>query len=546
MKKYLYISIISLSFIPFFASADILYYQDDSSIRTSDPINVGYESTEIIKATNIITATTTFNQIYVWLEANNTTDVVNTSTKRLVISINCKKSYATTTTCTSAEGWAPGVSSVYQLYPFGNRYGTTTLTTTRASIRFQPALGEEATNTPVLSPNGIYSITIEANPTGSHDIYTYGSSDDDSNMCWQAYYARPPYDNCIAFGSGDKDEDDMKELSFVIASIDANDTSTRITSFIPSNTLVGDEDNPSSIIPLEPHWYYNPTEFVGSVGYDQIRVDIVNAETSFQYTPEFFTIDSSGADYGTVYKELTNGIHQVNVCFYRDWEGTDVNAIYGCKDYQFVVGTTTLPSQAPYLGGYDPLYGGIIPEGEEDCSALGSLTEKAGCYIANAFRKLFIPTAVDTATISANLKTGVLSKFPIGYVTSLVTILDTEATTTFPVASFTIKEGEYLSGDYSLDIGQIITDASVLVNDDFTTDTSIVQADTSQNVWDMIMPTLNVIGYSLLILTIVLELFGLSRNIGFGSRETTHITGISKDNEISYETPGFSRYKKRR
>lgn len=550
MKKILSIFLLGLIFIPQFVNAEILFTQEDITIESESITQGGYSADQQIKGFIISSATTTANQITIALKAEEEAKYYNTE---LRIRILCKLIVSTSTDCGAGQGWTgdPEIS----WYNNGLKLSTTTLNTSITHYNFRadyslPA--DQDSETMTISPAGLYSFTVDIDPNPPYnghdvDVYAYGSSDDISGMCWREYYVTND-PNCYWGTNASATEGDMKELGFILSYVDANDTTTRIMSLIPSSTVV-ETTNFSEIVNFEVTWYYNPTEWVGTTGYDQIIIAPTNIDLGLSYVPKFLPINASGQATNYVSFELQQGLHQIDACFYYSWDGTDVDLANLCKSFSLVVGTTTYP--VSYDDNYDPLYGGDVPTGEVDCSAL-DLSERPFCYLTNALKKLFIPSSLDTNTYSRQFKESVLGKFPIGYITSVVDILDTEATTTFPIAGFTFKTDSPIDGEFSFDLGQIITDANTMVETDFTTDNSIVEADTSQNVWEMIMPTLNIIGYSMLIIFIVLELFGLSGMEfrdgssfkGHGKAEGMQVTGI-RDHEISFEKPGFSRYKRR-
>lgn len=561
MKKYLSIFILGLFFTPYFVNGATVIIEDFESYVA--PIEVVGLSNPYVTWTGSIgngTVTTGskkngFNGLHddgASYRMDLTTPYTASTTSRIIVSY-----------------WVDELDGAVNTVEFYNS----------ALVRNCRVIGEASgSNVRLINNSGAGDVIIGVDPGGYYKVYIDINFEDQTcrgkvdNGLWSSTVSQTLTDiSRINFTSGG----DAYYDDFTVFDVpNFSDTSSRIVSFNPSsgervNTSM--DLNGEALVDFEVEWFFNSSIDYGTA--DEVQVQFLKLEDNqflggpYQYTPISFPIIASGYTTETGFISLRAGYHGVAVMF-RD---SSTGQLFAGETYYFINGfsydTTligagdinehpilqALLTGSSTLPGISQVFASSTPSGYEDCTQYewwSNPFQRLGCSLSETIlggiKDIFIPKQENWLAIQNQLKTGMLSKFPIGYITEVVDILGTEATTTFPIASFTIKDGEYLSGEYSVDLGQIMAEANTLVTEDFTTENSIIESDETQNVWDMIMPTLEVIGYSLLIITILLELFGLGSSMGYGYKQSTHITGISKDNEISYETPGFSRYKQRR
>lgn len=141
----------------------------------------------------------------------------------------------------------------------------------------------------------------------------------------------------------------------------------------------------------------------------------------------------------------------------------------------------------------------------------------------------------------------IISKsWPLGYITRIITILDTPATSTLPIFSFTMKTGTPIEGEFSVDIGDNLNQANVLLSQEWTSDNGIVQTGEDEGLWDIMMPYLIILGYLGLVMLILQDLVGISLGRGgtrlFGKKHK--MGGITQD-EYAYKEKLYEMSQKR-
>jgi len=200
----------------------------------------------------------------------------------------------------------------------------------------------------------------------------------------------------------------------------------------------------------------------------------------------------------------------------------------------FVVGTTTKADRL-ILG-----IGEALDDMENGTTTFSQMMEScnplSGFNMTECAKGLFYLPEGSAEELYGDTHDQVLTRFPVGYATRLVDLFNSEATSTIPVLSFTIQnEGilQSFAGDYSFDFATYISDASDILNDDLSTNAGIVETDEDQNLWDVIMPWLTILGYLGLVIKIIQEVMGLDFRRGSGQIGRT--TGGVTDDEYRYK-----------
>lgn len=173
----------------------------------------------------------------------------------------------------------------------------------------------------------------------------------------------------------------------------------------------------------------------------------------------------------------------------------------------FIVGTTTKGDmiQVGVQNEVEALLGESSGLDFTYCNPLSGAFSIPECITA-----LIIPSQQSIDNLLGTARSTILEKAPIGYVTRFVDILNTEATTTFPVLGFTMKSGTPLEGEYEVDILAGLQEADTLLRDDWTTNNSLIDTTADQDIWDVFMPWIETIGYLGLFTLILKDVLGLS------------------------------------
>jgi len=115
---------------------------------------------------------------------------------------------------------------------------------------------------------------------------------------------------------------------------------------------------------------------------------------------------------------------------------------------------------------------------------------------------LFIPNTAQVKAVVDAYKENVFKKVPVGYVTRLVTILSTDATSTVPDLALELPGSLPVSGTtHLLRVGTAIASSSAILLS--------VETDDSNNIWDLAMPVINTIAYLALFLAIFHDVTGI-------------------------------------
>ena len=119
----------------------------------------------------------------------------------------------------------------------------------------------------------------------------------------------------------------------------------------------------------------------------------------------------------------------------------------------------------------------------ENCNPFSSFWSVATCA-----SYLFFPNPTAAANNVAILRDTLLTKFPLGYITRMYDIITAEGTTTIPALSYTWpSDGGPLSGaTWTIDVDNYMAQAKTL------TDEMVSTNDDPKNVWEIMMPFVNI------------------------------------------------------
>lgn len=136
-----------------------------------------------------------------------------------------------------------------------------------------------------------------------------------------------------------------------------------------------------------------------------------------------------------------------------------------------------------------------------------------------------------------SLRNSILLKAPLGYITRLSDILASNATSTLPTLSVTIKDSSPFGGEYYINFDQEFTEASALM-ESLTSANSFVVVSEPKGIWDIFMPWLSLLGYIGLLFLMLRDIIGLDlmHNGRFGSRGSLSDNSSSDDSYRLKET----------
>lgn len=575
MKKYL---LIALLLIPSITGATVI---NEQSIDTERSENTEPSSNDMSYwLGGIVTATTTIHEIKIKVRINSSTTTISSiQNSRLEVTLNCTISATTTSgssgvgdpnRCTTGQGY-PADNSSNDFYPSGNSTGSTVFTNDEdkyVTLALDTSL-TGGVNGLTLVPGVYYWLEPDWNLPASvtYEMYFYGSEIQSATQC----LAESDQNPCQADTTNNSnDEDNIYRLYYqLIQNPLLISTNSRIVDFTPKNNDIVNpsihEEDPS-YVDWELEYFFNSADY-GTV--DKVRISWYNLERQITYIPDFDVINLSGTKVVTGSKLLDPGVTTAVISFID----SETGILYGdTVAYDFVVGwsdlylgagqgTTTL-SNHPILNalqngsstvpGLTEIFASTTASSSIDCKIYewwSSPFQRLGCSLSETIlggiKDIFIPTDQDWTSMQQQLKSGIAYRFPLGYVTRTVDIMDTEATSSLPVLSITLKdEGPLGGGDYGFDLNGIFTQANTYIRDDFTTGNGLVETeDATTNIWDIFMTLFNYLVYISLFLIIVGDIMGISFTPSMGEGPKTRIYGIRDDGEISYESPAFSRYK---
>ena len=238
---------------------------------------------------------------------------------------------------------------------------------------------------------------------------------------------------------------------------------TRIISFLPADGTT----TPSFPTPVDfsLHAYINSSDIGNFTG---VKITFENIDQNgilAGISPYTFTLldrvaaTSSGDFYYATSTPLPNGNYRVTATL----EGTTIFGIInplrgflGTIDeqvHQFIVGSSTfIGSLSQNSFGEIGSVLGVLPA--TSTTALAGTCNPLGSFDAiQCLSFLFIPSATQIQSSFSSLYSGVLTHFPLGYVTDFIAILATTTTSAIPVINATVPNGVIGTGAHiSLDL----------------------------------------------------------------------------------------------
>lgn len=215
-----------------------------------------------------------------------------------------------------------------------------------------------------------------------------------------------------------------------------------------------------------------------------------------------------------------NGRYTVNFTLHRHSIFTSITSFFGLESYfnAGVLAKFQTHFVIDELSGYDVAIG-AFQESLEDSFAsttLETLTERldtcnplGNFSVIDCLAGLFTLDSASAENLLTQFREMIGERAPIGYVTRLVTIMTSEtATSSFPMISFTFPAGIGLAGEtLQFDFNDILSDSAEIASS-----TLVSGADGTSNVWDVLMPTIDIILYLVLFMAIVHDVTGVHKH----------------------------------
>lgn len=139
----------------------------------------------------------------------------------------------------------------------------------------------------------------------------------------------------------------------------------------------------------------------------------------------------------------------------------------------------------------------------ENCSPGLSFDFKV-CFVS-----LLWPNNEDMNYFLSLIKGNILNRVPFGYLNRFFEILNSEETEELPDIAWTFKDTAPFPGEFRFPISEYLEEASDMINEDFVSGIGLIETEESENLWDIFMPPLTILGYLFLVLKIISEISGL-------------------------------------
>jgi len=172
------------------------------------------------------------------------------------------------------------------------------------------------------------------------------------------------------------------------------------------------------------------------------------------------------------------------------------------KSGQFIVGQRTTLDQYIYDMASttsalisDP---GTFSDVSDNCNPISGFSA-LGCITA-----LLVPNQTQISSAVDTLKSSILTKAPVGYVTRVISIMTDSATTSLPDLNYTFGNGPLEGQEFHFEPNTLLASADTIIREDLVSD-----QDDPQNLWDIFMPIWNTLLYAGLLMMIVSEVTGM-------------------------------------
>jgi len=146
---------------------------------------------------------------------------------------------------------------------------------------------------------------------------------------------------------------------------------------------------------------------------------------------------------------------------------------------------------------------GLFEDIADNCNPISGFNA-LGCLTA-----LFLPNQQQLDETVTTMRDYILTKAPIGYVTRLVDIMGSEATTSIPLIEVHLGSSSFLGETtYSVDIQDILEETGEIL-DGTNTNGGLVEASETLTFWEFVSPKIELLMYLALFLMILKDILGM-------------------------------------
>ena len=297
-----------------------------------------------------------------------------------------------------------------------------------------------------------------------------------------------------------------------------DNTTTRIVSFSPANGATT-----TSPVDFELQVYVNEDDLSSIIG---VRASLHNIDQNVLALGQWFSpsdiylfeddIETAGLFTFSTTTPIGDGNYRLEACiersYFSGWFSNPFSPINDCQSHQFTVG------QATFIGNLtQTIYGQMdqfyqeIDYGSSTVTYLSSTCNPLGDFdIRLCATFLLIPDPQAMASTTKNIRDGILTRFPIGYVTRFVEIISNPATSTLPTFTANIMIGPAASTSLTFDIDDTLQGGADLIN-------SITDPFHGKGFREVTEPFVQFVIYGLVIIAIIVD---LSHGRGGGGRHS--------------------------
>jgi len=257
---------------------------------------------------------------------------------------------------------------------------------------------------------------------------------------------------------------------------------------------------------------------------------------------EYEITHDESSNFSTTTSIVTTGLHTLYTYIEKP---RLLSSLFGYSEVvksktYFIVGTTTLSDNI--LLGIGENLGDLVNSGESYVDQLAHCNPLSSFDMGICIRGLFFLSDGAGSELLDGLREDILTKFPLGYVTRLISIIGSTATSSIPTASFEVKGSSAFSGVYYVDIASELQQADDLM-DSFTSADGYIVTSEPLGFWDIVMPWLTLLGYLGLLSLILRDILGLSFHQGTG-QIGRHTGGVTND-EYKYKEKLYNMSKRK-
>jgi len=141
---------------------------------------------------------------------------------------------------------------------------------------------------------------------------------------------------------------------------------------------------------------------------------------------------------------------------------------------------------------------GTFDDVAENCNPI------SGFSFTGCISGLLIPNQAQMSTAVDVAKTQILNKAPVGYVSRVVSIVSSSATTSLPDLDYTPGSGPLEGQEFHFEPNALLASADTIIRTDLVSDQN-----EPKNLWDIFMPIWNILIYAGVLLMIVSDVTGI-------------------------------------